>query len=122
MGDLNDNPNAKSISQGLNAKGKISDTKPLDLYNPMIQMYKDGIGSYAYRDAWDLIDQIIVSYGLLNPRPNSYKYNSAQVFRANFLLTKSGSFQGYPFRTYAGGTYAGGYSDHLPVFITLIKN
>jgi len=122
MGDLNDNPNAKSITQCLCAKGKISDTKPLDLFNPMIQMYKNGIGSYAYRDAWDLIDQIIVSYGLLNPRPNSYKYNSAQVFRANFLLTKSGSFQGYPFRTYAGGTYAGGYSDHLPVFITLIKN
>jgi predicted extracellular nuclease len=122
MGDLNDNPNAKSILIGLNAKEKIADVKPSDIYNPMIKMYKDGIGSYAYRDSWDLIDQIMVSYGLLYSKANSYKYVSAAVFSPNFLLTKSGSFQGYPFRSYAGGNYAGGYSDHLPVYVILQKN
>ena len=122
MGDLNDNPNAKSILTGLNAKEKIADVKPSDIYNPMIKMYKDGIGSYAYRDSWDLIDQIMVSYGLLHSKTNSYKYVSAAVFSPNFLLTKSGSFQGYPFRSYAGGNYAGGYSDHFPVYVILQKN
>ena len=119
MGDLNDNPNAKSITVGLNAKGKISEVKPFDIFNPMIRMYKDGIGSYAYRDAWEMIDQIMVSYSLLNPKPNTYKYISAHVFSPNFLKTKTGSFQGYPFRSYAGGNYAGGYSDHFPVYIVL---
>jgi hypothetical protein len=122
MGDLNDNPNAKSITNGLNAKGKITDVKPFDIFNPMIKMYKDGIGSYAYQDSWDLIDQIMVTYSLLHPTPNSYKYVSAHVFSPGFLKTKSGSFQGYPFRSYAGGNYAGGYSDHFPVYIILQKN
>ena len=121
MGDLNDNPNAKSVMNGLNAKGKIKDVKQGDLFNPMWKMYQDGIGSYAYQDSWDLIDQIIFSHALLQPKPNSYKYVSAHVFSANFLKTKSGSYQGYPFRTYAGGNYAGGYSDHFPVYIILQK-
>ena len=122
MGDLNDNPNAKSIMNGLNAKGKMSDVKPGDLFNPMWQMYRDGIGSYAYQDSWDLIDQIIFTHALLNPKPKGYRFVSAHVFNANFLKTKSGSYQGYPFRTYAGGNYAGGYSDHFPVYIVLQKN
>jgi len=119
MGDLNDNPTAKSITVGLNAKGKINNVAPFDIFNPMWKMYQDGIGSYAYRDAWELIDQIMVSYSLLKPQPNTYKYVSAHVFSPNFLKTKTGSFQGYPFRTYAGGNYAGGYSDHFPVYIIL---
>lgn len=121
MGDLNDNPNAKSVTEYLMAKGKTKEVTPNDLFNPMWKLYRDGIGSYAYRDAWDLLDQIIISYGLLNPKPNTYKYQSVEIFRANFLITKSGSYTGYPFRTYAGGTYQGGYSDHLPVYIVLEK-
>jgi len=119
MGDLNDNPNAKSITVGLNAKGKAKDVTKSDIFNPMWKMYQDGIGSYAYRDAWEMIDQIMVTYALLNPKPNTYRYVSAHVFSPNFLKTKTGSFQGYPFRSYAGGNYAGGYSDHFPVYIIL---
>jgi hypothetical protein len=119
MGDLNDNPNSKSILTGLNAKGKISDTSPQDIFNPMIKMFKDGIGSYAYKDAWELIDQIMVSCAFLPTNQTGYRFVSAHVFSSNFLKTKTGSFQGYPFRTYAGGNYAGGYSDHFPVYIIL---
>jgi hypothetical protein len=122
MGDFNDNPTAKSITVGLGAKGKIKDVTPSDLFNPMWKMFKDGIGSYAFRDAWELIDQIIISYALLHPRPNSFRYVSAHVFSPNFLLTKAGSYRGYPFRSYGGGNYQGGYSDHLPVYIILKQN
>ena len=122
MGDFNDSPTSKIFTAGLDAKGKTKDVAQHDIFNPMWQMFKDGIGSYAYRDAWELIDQIMVSYALLYPKPNSYKFTSAHVFRANFLLTKSGSFQGYPFRSYSGGNYQGGYSDHLPVYVILQKN
>jgi hypothetical protein len=122
MGDLNDNPNAKSITVGLNAKGKINDVKQLDIFNPMWKMYQKGIGSYAYRDSWDMIDQIMVSYALLNPKPNTYIFSTSHVFNPNFLKIKSGNFQGYPFGTYGGGNYQGGYSDHFPVYIILQKN
>jgi len=122
MGDFNDTPNAKSITHGLGAKGKISDVTPIDVFNPSWKMYKDGIGSYAFRDTWELIDQIMVSYALLRPKPNTFGYVSAHVFSPNFLLTKAGSYRGYPFRSYGGGNYQGGYSDHLPVYIILKKN
>jgi hypothetical protein len=120
MGDLNDNPNAKSIVDVLGAKAKIKDLQMNDLFNPMWKLYQDGIGSYAYRDSWELIDQILVSYSLVNPPySNTYHYKEVNIFRANYLFTQTGSFTGYPFRTYAGGAYQGGYSDHLPVYIIL---
>jgi hypothetical protein len=122
MGDLNDNPNAKSITIGLGAKGKTKEVAQYDIFNPMWKMFKDGIGSYAFRDNWELIDQIMVSYALLEPRNATYKYYSAHVYSPNYLKTKTGSFQGYPFRSYAGGNYAGGYSDHFPVYIILRRD
>lgn len=123
MGDLNDDPDSKSILTHLKTTKTIKSTGVGDLFNPMYKMYKSGIGSYAYRDNWSLIDQIIVSYGLLNPRPNTYKFVGAKVFTAPILLMKTltGSYEDYPFRTYAGGAYQGGFSDHFPVFIILKK-
>lgn len=120
LGDLNDNPNAKSITTYLQAKGKAKDVAVNQLFNPMYKLYQDGVWSYVYRDEPNVIDQIIISYGLLNPQ-SGYRYSGVKIFRANFLLTKTGSYEGYPFRTYAAGTYQGGYSDHLPVYIILSK-
>ena len=120
MGDLNDNPTAKSITEYLKPVGKISELGVGGLFNPMWKLYKDGIGSYAYKDSWELIDNIIVSYGLVKDiKPNTYKYKTVEVFRKSYMVTATGPFAGYPFRTYAGGVYQGGYSDHFPVLITL---
>lgn len=118
MGDLNDNPNAKSIVEYLQAKGKVKDVGVNQLFNPMYKLYMDGIWSYVYRDEPNVIDQIIISYGLLNAQ-KGFKYKDARIFRASFLLTKSGSYEGIPLRTFAGGNYLGGYSDHLPVYLIL---
>ncbi len=122
MGDFNDNPTSKSVKEILRPQVKIKDVQKGDLFNPMWKMYQDGIGTYAYRDNWDVIDQMIVSANLVNPvRSNSYKFVAAKVFRRQFMLTQSGSYTGYPFRTFAGGAYQGGYSDHFPVYIILEK-
>ncbi len=37
------------------------------------------------------------------------------------MLQKEGNFKGYPLRSFGGGTYLGGYSDHFPVYLYLIK-
>lgn len=122
MGDFNDSPTAKSLKEYLQPKVKIKDVQRGDLFNPMWKMYQDGVGTYAYRDVWDVIDQIVISSNLIHPaRPNSYKYIGAKVFRKNFMLSQSGSYIGYPLRTYAAGVYQGGYSDHFPVYIILEK-
>lgn len=120
MGDLNDAPNSKAIMECLGTKTKTKGLTHNDLFNPMWKMYQDGIGSYAYRDSWEMLDNIIVSGGLVTPI-TGYTYQSAHVFRKDYLFTKSGSYMGYPFRMFAGGVYQGGYSDHLPVYIILTK-
>jgi predicted extracellular nuclease len=120
MGDLNDDPIDRSVAKVLGAKGKPADVKQGDLFNPMWQLHRDGIGSLAYRDAWNLFDQIIVSEPVLNDS-KGWKLHKAKVYNDTFLLQKDGPYAGYPFRTFAGGAYAGGYSDHFPVYLFLIR-
>lgn len=120
MGDLNDDPTDRSVAKVLGAKGKVNEVKKDDLFNPFWQLHRDGIGSLAYRDAWNLFDQIIISEPLLNPR-KGWKYYKAKVYNEKFLIQKDGPYAGYPLRTFAGGAYLGGYSDHFPVYLFLIK-
>jgi hypothetical protein len=116
MGDLNDNPNNASIRKYLNAKTSKDKVVSGDLFNPMYKLFMDGVGSYAYRDSWDLYDQIIVSSTLTGKEYKSYKFIKAKVFNEQFLRQKTGTFTGYPWRTVAGGQYIMGYSDHFPVY------
>lgn len=121
MGDLNDNPTSKCIIAEMNTKTKPEKLTQYDLYNPMWKLFRDGLGSYAYRDSWEMLDNIIISGGLVNAVPGTYKFRSAHIFRKDYLFTKSGSYMDYPYRTFAGGNYQGGYSDHLPVYIVLTR-
>ena len=121
MGDLNDNPNNASITKYLKAKGKPEEVVAGDLYSPMIKLYRDGIGSYAYRDSWDLFDQIIISFALMGTDYSSFRLMKTKIFNEAFLKQKTGTFTGYPWRTAAGGQYLGGYSDHFPVYGILGK-
>ncbi|WP_062055780.1 endonuclease [Aquimarina longa] len=121
MGDLNDNPNNKSIKKVLGAKQYKKDLGIKTLYNPMEKMAKKGIGSLAWRDQWSLFDQIIISSELVKPEYSSYRYYTASVFNPEYLMTPRGKYKGYPFRSFANGTFTGGYSDHFPVYLYVIK-
>jgi len=121
MGDLNDDPKDASLIKFLKAKKTIEETKAGDLYNPMYKLFKDGIGSLAYRDSWNLFDQIIVSYPLTEKDKSSYRLYQAKVYNKNYLTTKEGQYTGYPWRTFSGTTFTAGYSDHFPVYIFLVK-
>lgn len=121
MGDLNDNPDNKSVAKVLNAKKKKSKVKPGGLYNPMRKLYDDGYGSNAYRDAWSLFDQIIVSHNTLDKQQEGLFFYKIEIFRRDYLIQADGHFKNYPFRTYAGSTFMGGYSDHFPVVSYFLK-
>lgn len=121
MGDLNDDPVNNSVSDVLHAKGNTQDVKKGGLYNPMWKLYKEGIGSLAYQDSWSLFDQIIVSEPLLGKDKSTFKFFKAKVFNPPFIAQKTGQFAGYPFRTYVGNNWQGGYSDHFPVYVFIIK-
>ncbi|MFC0876720.1 endonuclease/exonuclease/phosphatase family protein [Saccharicrinis sp. FJH2] len=118
MGDLNDDPINESVHKYLNT----TDSKNLkndQLYNPMLTLFNKGMGSLAYRDQWNLFDQIIISPGLYKPKDNSLEFQKAFIYNEEFLKQQEGRYKGYPLRTHAGGAYLNGYSDHFPVFILL---
>jgi len=121
MGDLNDDPTDKSVKVHLKGVGKKEELKEGDLFNPWESFYNKGIGTLAYRDAWNLFDQILVSPALMEEDYLTYKYYKAVIFSKPFLKNTTGSYKGYPYRTFAGGAYVGGYSDHFPVYLFLIK-
>lgn len=118
MGDLNDGPYNKSIKKVLGAKAKKEEVKEKGMFNPMEEMARKGVGTLAYRDAWDLFDQIIVTEPLVRKDYTSYRYWKAGVFKKPYMLQSAGQYKGYPNRNWNGDI---GYSDHLPVYIYLIK-
>ena len=121
MGDLNDNPTNSSLKKVLKTKGDKKKVGFKELYNPMEGFFKKGLGSNAYRDAWSLFDQIIVSKPLLDEDYSTFRFYKAGIFNAQFLITKKGQYKGYPFRSFSWGGFTDGYSDHFPVFVHLIK-
>ncbi|PQB05614.1 endonuclease/exonuclease/phosphatase family protein [Aureitalea marina] len=121
MGDLNDDPVDKSVLSDLGSTDKIDQANSHSLYNPMIRMSKLGLGTLAWRDGWNLFDQILVSRKLITGKDNSFKLYRSGIFNPEFLITKTGPYKGYPMRAMQNGRYAGGYSDHFPVYIQLIR-
>lgn len=121
MGDLNDDPVDPSVRRGLRSSGKAEKSINGILFNPMEELFNKGIGTLAYRDNWNLFDQVLVSQGGLSPSRNSYRYFGAKVFNKPYLRQKEGNFAGYPFRTHVGDSYKGGFSDHFPVYLILVR-
>lgn len=118
MGDLNDGPYNKSVKKVLGAKRTKEEVKAKGLYNPMEEMSSRGVGTLAYRDAWDLFDQMIVSEPLIRNDYSTYTYWKAAVYAKPYMKQTSGQYKGYPNRNWNG---VPGYSDHFPVFLYLIK-
>ena len=120
MGDFNDDPTNKSFKKVLKTSNNRKTIVAQEMFNPMENLAKQGKGSLAYRDSWNLFDQILVSESLLGSR-SGLQFYQAGIFNKPYLITLSGQYSGYPFRSYDYSGYTGGYSDHFPVFIYLVK-
>ena len=118
MGDFNDEPSDKSLSEILGALKPGKKIAPTGLYNLMYERFLQGEGTLYYKD-WDLFDQFVVSGNLLGKKPGKgavilspYAY----IFKADWLLYQNKTGEKVPNRTAGSKEYFGGYSDHLPVF------
>lgn len=118
MGDLNDGPYNNSVKKALGAMAKKTKVPQFGIFNPFEEMAKNGMGTIAHRDAWDIFDQIMVSESLLQSDYSSYQFWKAGIYNKPFLIQLSGQFKGYPLRHSATEI---GFSDHFPVYIYLIK-
>jgi len=121
MGDFNDDPRNSSLKKVLKAKGQKNQLDSLSLFNPMEMLYKKGYGTLAYRDKWNVFDQFLLTPNLVNDEKSVYSFWKSGIFSAEYLKTNNGRYKGYPFRTYVGTTYQGGYADHFPIYLYLIR-
>lgn len=112
MGDFNDEPFNKSIRS-------IVDNN--NLYNPMATLRSFSRGSVYHDRKWNLFDQIILTTNFFKSSKNQFEFFKANIFDVDFLKLFRGKYKGSPFRTYVGKKYAGGYSDHFPVYAILKK-
>jgi predicted extracellular nuclease len=107
MGDLNDYPT--------NTAPKLI----METLCPMISPASGEMGgTHSYRGEWGVLDHIMVSKGLGKKKGISVVKGSGAIHNYDFIMTE---YKGniVPFRTYGGGKYLAGYSDHLPVTISV---
>ena len=135
MGDFNDTPNDESITKGLGAmplprnrttrkkRPSNNTTEGCVLYNISSARKSPTPGTYKYRAQWDILDQFIVSLPVVTSNQGFYATSdSYNISSEEFLFEKDPTNGGdKPFRTYQGPVFKGGYSDHLPVRLTLHK-
>lgn len=108
MGDFNDNPTNKSL-------------KTLGLDNPFLPLFRQGMGSLAFRDSWNLFDQILLSPNWKSGKSNLMHYQSV-IYKNQDMIETQGKYAGYPKRTWNGDQFRGGYSDHFPVALIFKPN
>lgn len=119
MGDFNDSPTNSDLITELNTRAKQDEISRNELFNPMVGLQSYKRGSMIFKNQWMLFDQQLFSKGFLTSQSN-LEYIKTDIFDATFLKNSGGKSTGLPFRTFVGGKYFGGYSDHFPVY-TILK-
>ena len=126
MGDMNDNPEDVCMTDYLRGRETIEEMKDGELFSPFLRMHKDGFGTEEYHGEWNIFDCICVnrclvdtdakgSLHILKSDDTHYGY----VFNPPFLTQQEGRYAGTPFRTFSGGQFINGYSDHYPTYIVI---
>ena len=124
MGDMNDNPTDLSMAVYMHGKENIDEVAKEDFFSPFVSMLKAGYGSLAYQGEWNIYDIIVVNSNLvhgegLKIRPIVKKKFYGRIFNPPFMTQQEGPYAGTPYRTYSGGAFIGGYSDHYPTYIVV---
>ncbi|MCR4824925.1 MAG: hypothetical protein K5849_06180, partial [Bacteroidales bacterium] len=127
MGDMNDNPEDECMAVWLHGRETIEEMQDGDLFSPFLRMHKDGFGSEEYHGEWNIFDCIFVNGALAAPADDGLRilksdaFHYGYVFNPDFLTQQEGRYAGTPFRTFSGGQFVEGYSDHYPTYIIIGK-
>ncbi|MDR2937007.1 MAG: endonuclease/exonuclease/phosphatase family protein [Rikenellaceae bacterium] len=123
MGDFNMNPGSKlyrELTVGADSRTVLK--------NPYAGLFARGYGSYRYRERWNMYDMVLVNQALWPDGETAdggsllrFREGNAHIFIRDHLIQTGGRWAGYPFRSYSGSHYIGGYSDHLPVYLVIRK-
>ena len=83
--------------------------------NLMLPIQKSGLGTHKYQGIWTCLDQFYVSPSLVSRAQTT-------IFSPPWLMEEDVPYLDLkPRRTYVGYRYNDGYSDHLPIVLTIQK-
>lgn len=120
MGDLNDDPVNDCVKKHIGTVSAFNKLEKGNYFNPMENLFLKGIGTLAYKDSWNLFDQILLN-DVWRSSLTGWRYETVRIHNPSWLRTDFGNFKGYPFRSYSGGIYTGGYSDHFASYIVVTQ-
>ena len=110
MGDFNEDPTDDNV--------RI--LKSVNMTSMMASMMgQRKVGTYVYKGVDYFLDQIIISDGLNDDK--GLIAGKAQILDKPFYRQQEGNYAHYPFRFWAGNKLLGGYSDHLAVYVEILK-
>ncbi len=128
MGDMNDNPTDPSMAVYLRGRQTIEEMGEGDFFSPFLSMLKAGYSSLYYRGESNIYDCILVNHSLAKAQAGTWQIQPiikgkyyGRIFVKPFMTNQSGQYKGTPFRTFSGGAFVGGYSDHYPTYIVIAK-
>ena len=104
-------PKAKIVVMGdMNGEAKNNLS---EMANMMIELEQMGQGTHKYQGIWSCLDQFYVSEKMK-------ERCVVQIYSPEWLLEEDTKYLDYqPNRTFVGFRYHGGYSDHLPIVLTI---
>jgi hypothetical protein len=128
MGDMNDNPTDPSMAVYMRGRETLEEVGPEDYFSPFLSMLKAGYSSLYYRGESNIYDCILVSSSLAKASAGTWQIQPiikgkfyGRIFTKPFMTNQSGQYKGTPFRTFSGGAFVGGYSDHYPTYIVIAR-
>ncbi|MFT7463116.1 MAG: hypothetical protein ACI9EF_001458 [Pseudohongiellaceae bacterium] len=124
MGDFNDEPFNRSMQDymlGTRDPGRArysSSGHMLNLMWPLMQ--GDDPGTYLYGSTWNMLDQFLVSYGMLRgPSLVQVDRSSVAIFKPGEMVGSSGKPIAFRRPSAKTGANLNGYSDHFPITVEL---
>ena len=123
VGDVNDEPDSRSIRKVLDVETYPSPSgtyAATNLYNLSEPKSEKGLGSFSHsfdgETEWRMYDQIIVSGALLQNTRIEPDRDSFLIDKPAYMVEEHGRDKGAPVPTFENQEfYQGGYSDHFPV-------
>ena len=116
LGDFNDNLEDESLQYLLKNSNGILEALPWVTVNGNVK------GTIKHNADWSVFDRIFVSKNLLDEKRLHIYKGKMYIFDINFLLQRDEKNLGLKLdRTFTGFRYSGGFSDHLPVFVDVVK-
>jgi predicted extracellular nuclease len=124
MGDYNDEPFNRSCQEymlGSRDPGRVRYSRSGHMLNLMWPlMHGHDPGTYLFGSNWNMLDQFLVSYGMLRTASQvRANINSVEIFKPDILKASGGKPRKFSRPSAKKGVDLDGYSDHFPITVEL---